>query len=506
MKRLSVSPRLQTFLGSKSFFRLIVVLFVLQALWIALSALYPMPFDEEFHLGLIRLYAHHPSPFWSAHPSNGDAFGALTRDPSYLSHYLMSFVYKFIALFTSSETVQIIILRLINIGFFATSLPLFRRLLSKSGASSMAINVCLMVFVLVPIVPLLAAHINYDNVIMPLVALALILTHGFITKLRQNRNFDANTLILLTIVCLAASIIKYAFLPIFLAVVGIIGYHLLRMYGLNMGIIRAFAASFKAITRVRQILLVALLILFGGLFVERIGINMVRYHDPSPDCGSVLSVKQCSAYGPWNRDYHLNLNKGDDAPVSPLTFNYEWLRGMWLRSFFTLAGPTVGYQTKGPLVMPARGVLVFAMIGLLLLTIHAKKIFKLYDKTALWLFLLVPVIYIVFLWLDEYRLFLHAGKAVAINGRYLLIVLPMVLLLVALAYQEALRRHRTTALLAACLVMLTFAWGGGALTFILRSNDSWYWPNSTVHEVHQSVQSKLGPLVPGYRNPSQFLR
>src|SRR5665213_3413244 len=159
----SFSRRCEAMLGSAGFYRAILALLVVQAAWIALSGRYPMAFDEDFHLGIIRLYAHHLGPFWSGQPANADMFGAVARDPSYLYHFLMSFPYRLISIFTSDQTIQVLILRAINIGLFAGGLALYRRLMLKTGASKALVHICLLVFVLVPIVPFLAAQINYDN-------------------------------------------------------------------------------------------------------------------------------------------------------------------------------------------------------------------------------------------------------------------------------------------------------------------------------------------------------
>ncbi|HEY5442555.1 MAG TPA: hypothetical protein VIJ68_03385, partial [Candidatus Saccharimonadales bacterium] len=168
----SASRRFITMLGSNACFRVILGLLVLQAAWIALSGRYPMAFDEDFHLGIIRLYAHHLSPFWSGQPAGGDQFGAVARDPSYLYQWLMSFPYRFVGLFTGDQTIQVLWLRAINIGLFTSGLVLYRRLLAKTGASRAMIHTCLLIFVLIPVVPLLAAQINYDNLFLPMVAFA----------------------------------------------------------------------------------------------------------------------------------------------------------------------------------------------------------------------------------------------------------------------------------------------------------------------------------------------
>src|SRR5665213_1904608 len=129
----SFAGRCMAALGSPRFFNVILALLVLQAGWIALTGLYPMAFDEDFHLGIIRLYAHHLSPFWSSQPQGANMFGAVARDPSYLYQYLMSFPYRLISLFTRDQTIIVIWLRFINIGLFAGGLALFRRVLLKMG-------------------------------------------------------------------------------------------------------------------------------------------------------------------------------------------------------------------------------------------------------------------------------------------------------------------------------------------------------------------------------------
>jgi hypothetical protein len=126
-----LSSRFKALAGGNKFFYAIVVLLVAQAVWIALSGRYPMAFDEDFHLGIIRLYAHHLNPFWNNLPSGTDALGAVTRDPSYLYHYLMSFPYRLIELFTHNQTAQVLVLRAFNIALFAWGLTLYRRLLAK---------------------------------------------------------------------------------------------------------------------------------------------------------------------------------------------------------------------------------------------------------------------------------------------------------------------------------------------------------------------------------------
>lgn len=500
----SLSRRLVRTLGSEACFRAIIALFVLQAAWIALSGRYPMAFDEDFHLGIIRLYAHHGLPFWSGQPANADMFGAVARDPSYLYQYLMSFPYRLISWFTNDQNIQVIILRFIDIGLFAWGVALYRRLMFKTGVSRALIHTCLLAFVLVPIVPLLAAQINYDDLLLPVIALTLLLTLRLDASLVKDRRLDAKTLLQLLITCLLGSLVKYAFLPIFVAVAGFVVVRLWQNRRDTPRLWRGLMASWRMLSRWTGLSLALLFVLSVGLFVERYGINIVRYHTPIPDCSQVLTVQQCSAYGPWIRNYTDKLNKAQMI-TSPIIFNNDWLYGMWLRTFFAVDGPATNFQTRGPLLIPGISAIVFAVTGGVAILVTLPRLLRKYDKPVFWLLVATSLTYIATLWLDEYRDLLGTGQPVAINGRYLIPVFLPVFLVMAIAVRELLGRRQNLKLIVASSVIICFAWGGGALTYILRSNDAWYWPNSTVRTANHAVQRVLKPIVPGYGRPTQFL-
>lgn len=503
----NLSARITALLGSRGFFAGVVAVLVLQAAWIALSGRYPMAFDEDFHLGIIRLYSHHVSPFWSSHPAGADAFGAVSRDPSYLYQYLMSFPYRLISLLTHNQSAQVVMLRAINIGLFAAGLPLYRRLLLKTGASRAAVHFCIAVFVLVPIVPLLAAQINYDNLLLPLTALSLLLAVNIGEELRRYQRIDMKSSLGLVAVCLAASLVKYAFLPIFAIIAGFVVVELWRAYAGNA---RKFWMSvgfgFSVLSRRVRLALLILLVVLAGLFAQRYGVNVVRYHKPVPECTEVLSVKQCAAYPPWNRDYWLSQAKKDAGGTdSPLTFSADWFYGMWLRTFFAVDGPATNFQTRGPLLIPGIGAIIFASAALAASVVSLGRMWKRYDHRVLGLFIAVTAGYASVLWLDEYRSFLQTGAAVAINGRYLLPVAPMLLLLLVLGTNELLRGKQAVKAALASSLIVCMLWGGGALTYILRSNDVWYWHNQAVYDANHAVQHVIGPVTPGYRHLTEFM-
>jgi len=500
-------------ISSNKFFIGIIILLIIQSLWIAASSNYPMAFDEDFHVGLIKLYSEHLLPFWSAHPVAGDPYGALTRDPSYLYHYILGILYIPLNFLINSFEAQIMFFRIINIGLLATSLIIFKKLLSLTGASSAIINLTLLIFVLVPVVPLLGAQINYDNLIIPLTAYALLLTVQLIQSFNK-KSFEMAILLKLLAVCLFASLVKYAFLPIFLSIAIFVPVYAFRNYGSLSKIYKAFIASWIACSKYAKILLMIAIIIFGGLAIERYGVNMAQYHKPVPDCGQVLSYDNCKSYGPWIRDYNFALNKVPNTDTSAFAYTTRWTYGMWLRSFFSVSGKisdfkvgnmVLNYQSRGPLLLPAIGSAIFIISGFAVLLLKYRDIYKKYQPPVIVLFTISIGLTAIILWMTQYQFFIKTTQPVAINGRYLFPVLPLIFFLFLLGFNELIRSIRLKTMLASLLI-ICFIWGGGALTYVLRSETYWYWPNSSLEPVNMFLQRNLGPLVPGYNNDQIFLR
>ena len=498
--------RLIAFLGSRKFLWFITCLLALQAAWIALSGKYPMAFDEEFHLGLIKLYAEHISPFWESQPASADAFGAITRDPSYLYHWLMSFPYRLLSLVTDNQITQILTLRFLNIVFLASAIPIYWQLLVKSGVPKAISNVSLLIFVMIPVVPLLAAQINYDNLWIPLVGYILLLCVNFSEELERTKRLNVRDLTLILILCMAASLFKYAFLPLFAAIALFLAIQLWRAHASWHKLLLNFGFGLTLITRRLRWVLLAAFLLIGFLFAERYLVNLVRYHKPVVDCAKVLSVERCNNYGPWQRDNFLATNKSPDADTNPQSFGFEWLYGMWFRLFFAVDGKNSNYATRGPLLVPAAAAIVFAVFGLLALLAATKRVYARYPATPLTLLALVTVVYVGALIADGYEAYTRTGHPVALNGRYLLPILPLVFARVALSFNELLG-HRTQLKLAfAGVAVGAMVWGGGVMTFILRSDAGWYWNNAAVRDVNQAARNTLSPVVPGSENSRLYFR
>ena len=507
ISKLTLAKRVLLVLNSSKTFRFILGLFIFQSIWIALTGKYPMAFDEDFHLGIIKLYAHHISPFWSSQPESANIFGAVFRDPSYLYHYIMSFPYRLISLFTNDQTIQVIWLRLINIGLFASGLIVFRKVLSFTDASKALINSTILIFVLIPVISLLAAQINYDNLLFPMTGLVLWLALKVCARLRNTKQIKIEDILSLVSIALLTALVKYAFLPILLAVAAYMLICFKRTFINWSEFSKVFINSLASRNIFRSWLLVIGLIISVGLFSQRYIVNTYLYHTPIPECSKVLDVEACSDYGPWVRDYSLKQIKSHSS-TNVVAFSGNWLYGMWLRLFFSVDGLSTQHETRGALLFPAVISIIVSVTGTIFLVKYFRIIRRIYDHDAVWLFTFVSVVYIFILWLDQFEAFRRTGQAVAINGRYLLPVLLPIMLLVGLAFGQLLKTNNKLKVIFVSVTILGMFWGGGAMTYIIRSNDdgSWWWPNDYTRSVNHAVKSVLHPVMPGFYDWGRFWR
>lgn len=476
--------------ASRAFFVAIIVFFTLQALWFVFSAVYPMAFDEDFHFGIIQIYANQWSPFLMRHPEGGDAFGAVARDPSYLFHYLMSFPYRLVAHFTDSQTTQVIVLRCMNVAMFVYALFVFRRVLQRITHSNAFTNVALAILTLVPIIPQLAAHVNYDNLLMILVGWACLL----VTDIHRQFNvgwLEYKPIILLLTVCLTASIVKYAFLPMFIGIVIFVLYDAYRNFANRRVFGEAAKKGWDAVQSSSRVWLLVGLVAAGGLFFQRFGVNMISYHTPIPSCEKVISEAQCSAYGPWYRDHLLGKTKSE-VVANPVKYTYSWVKGLWWRLFFAVNSSHREYTNYPPLPLPSRAALVLAAGMFVLTIVFARRIFK----QPLVLFCgIVIIVYCLVLWLENFAMYRETGQPVAINGRYLIPALPLMAIVGWRTFTIAFKNMPKIRPFLAATVLLCFLHGGGVMTFIMRSDETWYWQNKTAISMNQTAQRILDPFI-----------
>lgn len=485
------------FVASSRFFVGTMVVFCLQTLWVILSSNL-LPYDEYYHLGIIKIYATQWSPILQSQPAEASLYGDITRLPSYLFHYLTSFPYRFFELCTHDQTTLIILLRLLNLAMVVGGIVLFRKLFLRAGISRAVINLSAAVFALTPIVVILAAQSNYDNMMFLLTPIFLMLAYKLVTE----KPTVARTLMILS-VGMIASLVKNSFLVIF----GVVGLYILvsLIVQYKTGVVKVFLPSLKG-SKKSLIIAGALFIVVSGLFIERYGINEIKYQKVVVECDQVQSTEVCSHYTVWRR----NQNALKLRPYTPLpyggavSFTKHWVKTVSRGYFAVYANiipdqpvgedPYGVYEFKPLLKVPIRAGVIMLGFGLAAVILQLPALWRKNKLNQITL-LSGPAL-IVALWLFNYTFYIEYGKAYAIQSRYILPLLLPMIAVIAQAFVLVTKKTRLQWAQAVLLIAVTlYLLSGGAMGWIIRSRPTWYWHSDTVLQANTAAKEILNPII-----------
>ena len=484
-----------TFLGSKPFFGIILGLFAAQALWLAWSGLYSMAFDEFFHYGLIQEYAKGWTPF-IAQPGGPAVFGAVAHDPSFLYHYLMSFPYHLIAVIWHTELAQILVLRVMNIALFMGGLVMYWKLIMTTGLSRRTANIIMLFFTLLPTVVVLAPQINYDNMTFLVSGASLLLAAKIIMALHHTEQPHPLALIGLVALLLAGSIVKYTFLPLAIVIgLFVLWRFIVSFVRKDVQMTQLWQSLFTQCKRPFGIMLIISLMLSAGLFMQRIGGNVIRYGTPSPECSAVLPLEQCLGHAAYARNerYQQNNYAAKVTEKDKKLYPKRWYRKMLKESFFAVGPRELDYPAGYPLptAYKAGRIIIWTMALLI-----AVNIIWLWRKHPIWqLFLLASVVYGGTLYLFNYSEYLRLGVVVAIHGRYIIYIMPLLAALAAVSLGRFVKvKWRWAVHVALLPLLIMMLYGGGMLPFIIRSADTWMFPHAV--QANNRLRSFLWEKIP----------
>lgn len=479
--------------GTNKFFVFVIALFLVQAGWVAFSSLYPMAFDEDTHLGIIRFFASNPNPFFTTQPPELNQYGPVVGEISYLYRYVMTLPWHVITWLTDNFMAQVVAMRFINVAFFAGGLAIFWRTFLLAFNNKVIANLTVLLVTLTPISSQLAGQINYDNLFFLLMAIMVRLALLVSISLKTT-SLRVDQLILFVVTGLLGSLVKYTFLPIFAAAALYLALRIYKTFHKRTATLTAeLHTTFNVLSAVQRFALIGLLFISIGLFAERYGGNLLNYGTFTPDCVSVIGQDNCESYSIYRRGVIYEQSKPDTFNKSPLYFSYVWLRHMELNLMSVLNGPHSGYAIGQPLFLPYLGSVIFSVSGIVLSAYFWRRLIKnhLYKMT-----IFVSLFYCGLLWILNYSSYLEVGRRVAVQGRYLVPLLPMFYFVFFIALRQIFLHAPKIRLGLTSLIVICFMYGGGVLTFILHSDHAWYWPNPTVNRMNESVQKILRPIVP----------
>lgn len=490
----TLTSRFFLFLSSRSFLYIVIGIFVVQALWFALSLAYPLAYDESYHFGIIKAYTSQLGPIIYDQPESLDYLRDLENESSFIYHYLMSFPLRLAMLFTDSLAIQVITLRIINIGFAASALLLFAKLFKNIHIPKLYTNISLFFFSMIPVLVYLSATINYDNLLMPVAAGYFLACVAYLRGKPWQWQNIASVIALGTF----ASLIKFTFLPIFAVS---IGFFAVRLWRYRKEFFKSLWVSITTTTWQKNTLIALALVITVGLFSSIYLKNIVVYGTPQPSCQQTLGIERCLA-NPMIvvRGERIGNDKDSRKPDLLAGYVTTWVSTM-LEDQSLIIVRVAPDSNPNPDNLPIISNTLFfggiVSIGVLLYAARRMN----WSLERKFLFMMIITVFAAVFIKTASGYFSHY-LPLAIQPRYLFVVLPILIVLSVYGSRIILRGHKKFAATSLLVIALLLTQGGGMTSYLLRSQPAWYWDNVTVRSVNSGLKQVVQPLVK--ENPGKY--
>jgi hypothetical protein len=438
--------------------RAILLIVVAQGLWFAFSY-QPSIFDEARHIGFIDLYTEQLSPFIDVQEERYDHLGEVTREPSYLYYYVMSFPLRLIQYITSSFMAAVIFLRILHIAAFALGIYLYDKTLVRLGFSVAISRLSLLALVLTPAVAVLPGAITYDNITFLMSGLLMYFASGVVMK---KSKLNVRNSLMILVVMVFGVLFKYTFLALAVPVFLVLFWCVIR-------------GKLKLALRKKDLkdkFNVILAIMFLGglvLFIERPLANTIEYGYVIPKCSQVMETERCLKNYTERRNITARQNKPDDFEA--VNF-YEFTVSDWAQNMVVTQIRLNFWNPPSRILLLMYSSAFFSGIFLLVYYLRdlAKRrgfVFSLVSIVSLSLVLLV----------SNYRAYASLAMVVATSSRYLLPVEPLFIALVIWCAHRFLpsNKHLRILILSTGLLILVFR--GGVYTYERNVDEAVRWNN-----------------------------
>lgn len=429
MKGKQVLQKIKQFVKSKKFLYVLLGVFLLQATFFAVDMDFGVPSDEAYHVGIIQVYVDRPIAAGPVIAQQVDHFelGDIQRFPTYLFHYSLSFVMRATQVFTDSFKAQIVVLRLLNVGFGLLALLVLVRLFRRLGQSQLVVNLVVAWLAVTGMWVWVFSGINYDCLAILLYLITLDQLVALIQKpsVRPVLYSAAAGMALLLTKATYQPIIMISFVGAFIWLLKSAGWSAV------LGkLITSWRRDWRSKTgRWVLVAMVTLSILLGGMVLERYGQNYVRYGKATPICDQIHTVEQCKQYAIYDRnsgqkrEFETYKRNGGKLFFTPWGFTARWAKMMYERTYFfwghrAIFASQLSFWVGGLVVISSLVLCITAM----LLGFRFQPL-----ETGV---LALSAIYIALVFGYNLSVYLNEGYPFAFQGRYLLPALPMVYLVV----------------------------------------------------------------------------
>lgn len=484
--------RVTDLLGSVPVTVAVVILFALESTWVAVSARFVM-YDEQYHLGAIKVFSSRWTPFIHQSAADGPV-GDVERYGSYLDHYLLSFPYRAAKGLGLSDGATLVSLRLVSVFFVSGSLVYAWRLFRELGAGPVTANLALAIVAMMPLTVFLAGSLNYDNL------LALLATAYFYYGLRlyKAERVDVGLWLKVLLVGGLAAVTKFTFLalaPVILTGLLFRQVPMLR-HGIRPAVRDYFTGRHRSVTLSRTCLALGAL-LACSLVVERYGRNLLRYGTPLPSCLAVHPASLCRLDPAFARNYELaaaHASVPGSLPGAVTYLSYQWIPLMMkYLTYIGIVGPSGARSTSdGPAVFGT--LLTWSVPVVLGLVILAVTVLRRVPGARL--LLATAALYTLVLFGQNYSDYRTLGQPVGVQGRYLLVILPILVGLACIALAQLMSMggpsaRPISAVCAVAAIAIVLSQGGGVTTYLWAGDATWWRMDSGIRFAVASRASQL---------------
>lgn len=353
---------------------------------------------------------------------------------------------------------DVFLLRLVNVFYSFLSVYIFY-LLSKEILKKEWMRVLAVFFLTNTLMfQFLSSSINYDN----LGNLFCILSVYFFTKFVKSK-INVKYLLYMLLFIGLGGITKYTTLPL--------SFILIILSGVEMYFRRE---EFKSIRKGKGLLLLIPVLILLCLNIGIYGVNLVRYGSLEPNCNQILTHEQCLENGVYYRDNieRPSINIGGISDIFTLIKTgkrIDPVRYLWYWSV-NLVSKIYGIMGDSSLYMPK--IFPYLFIGLFAVVVvvgilNRRK----WDKTDIYLLLISLFYASILFFVQNYSMYLRKNHMyLALQGRYLFPVLPMIYILVSKSL-SFIKNNRLRYILIGMFVLL-FLYSN--IPFFFLNVESWW--------------------------------
>lgn len=415
--------KIKVFIQTKNFFYILLGLFVFQGIYFSAVINYKVPSDEEFHYLLTKYHAERPITAGPIIADQTDNFllGDIQRLPSYLYHYITSFYLRGVMAITSNQETQVFMLRLINVALGVMALLMLVSVFKRINKSQLTINLTIAWLTFTGMFVWVFAGLSYDNLSILLFFYLLYELIGLKDQL------NIKHLLLSIFTALFLVLVKETYIPIvILSFLMLLAWHL-KKDGAKKSLL-TLNTSWKKLWNTNKwvlVILIVLTVVFSGLFVERYVGNYVKYGKVTPTCNQVHSEEECMQNSIYRRNTgtrkeFLAAKQSGSAKLDNIwMFTKQWVGLIYERTYFYRGHQTLIDTATSRVVASVSAVLILLLLLYCLITTKG-------FSSVTWALAIITVAYILLVFLYNLNTYHYYGYPFAIQGRYLLPVLPLV--------------------------------------------------------------------------------